>query len=181
MSLFFETVPPAAAAAATPVRAAWVSKFGDSITMSYAVYKQQLVTVSVTGTIGVLSMLCMLCQSEIKRYLAAQHPHEASSQTQLSATSHSLAFIHACHAPQANQTTLRLEINSLSACRCCVAVQDAGGRMPAPADVVAAGGVASTVGSNTNYGFNASVPSQKQGFFSLLQEVMRWALRAPCF
>lgn len=36
----------AAAAAAKPVRAAWISKFGDSITMSYAVYKQQLVTVS---------------------------------------------------------------------------------------------------------------------------------------
>ena len=39
--------PSAAAAAAAPVRAAWVSKFGDSITMSYAVYKQELVTVSV--------------------------------------------------------------------------------------------------------------------------------------
>lgn len=36
----------AAAAATTPVRAAWISKFGDSISMSYAVYKQQLVTVS---------------------------------------------------------------------------------------------------------------------------------------
>lgn len=43
--------------------------------------------------------------------------------------------------------------------------------MPAAADVVAAGGVASTVGSNTNYAFNASVPAQRKGFFSLLQEV----------
>jgi hypothetical protein len=36
----------AAAAAAKPVKAAWISKFGDSITLSYAVYKQQLVNVS---------------------------------------------------------------------------------------------------------------------------------------
>jgi hypothetical protein len=60
---------------------------------------------------------------------------------------------------------------------CCVSaavlvvVQDAGGRMPAPADVVAAGGVAKSVGSNTNYGFNASVPAHMQGFFKLLQQV----------
>lgn len=60
---------------------------------------------------------------------------------------------------------------------CLVGLQDAGGRMPAPADVVAAGGVARTVGSNTNYAFNASVPAQKQGFFSLLQEVRRRAMR----
>lgn len=43
--------------------------------------------------------------------------------------------------------------------------------MPAPADVVAAGGVAQTVGSNTNYAFNASVPAQRRGFFDLLKEV----------
>lgn len=84
----------AAAAATGPAanRVAWISKFGDTLTMSYAVYKQQLVT-------------------------------------------------------------------------------DAGGVMPAPADVVAAGGVASTIGSNTNYNFNASVPAQRTGFFDLLQDV----------
>lgn len=43
--------------------------------------------------------------------------------------------------------------------------------MPAPADVVAAGGVASTIGSNTNYIFNASVPAQRAGFLGLLQDV----------
>lgn len=43
--------------------------------------------------------------------------------------------------------------------------------MPAPADVVAAGGVASTSGANTNYNFNASVPAQRAGFFGLLQDV----------
>lgn len=39
----------ATAAATTPPaanRVAWISKFGDTLTMSYAVYKQQLVTVS---------------------------------------------------------------------------------------------------------------------------------------
>lgn len=85
----------AAAAAATPPaanRVAWISKFSDSLTMSYAVYKQELVT-------------------------------------------------------------------------------DAGGRMPATADVIAAGGVARTVGANTNYLFNASTPAQRAGFFSLLQDV----------
>jgi hypothetical protein len=40
------TARAAAAAAVVPVRAAWISKFGDSITLSYAVYKQQLVNVS---------------------------------------------------------------------------------------------------------------------------------------
>lgn len=40
------TARAAAAAAAASVRAAWISKFGDSITLSYAVYKQQLVNVS---------------------------------------------------------------------------------------------------------------------------------------
>lgn len=43
--------------------------------------------------------------------------------------------------------------------------------MPAPADVVAAGGVARTVGANTNYIFNASTPAQRTGFFNLLQDV----------
>lgn len=65
-----------------------------------------------------------------------------------------------------------------------VVVQDAGGRMPAPADVVAAGGVAKTVGSNTNYAFNASVPAHRQGFFSLLQQVRLLAditpVSSPC-
>ncbi len=43
--------------------------------------------------------------------------------------------------------------------------------MPAPADVVRAGGVAKTVGANTNYAFNASVPAQRKGFFDLLKTV----------
>lgn len=43
--------------------------------------------------------------------------------------------------------------------------------MPAPAGVVAAGGVAKTTGANTNYNFNASVPAQRQGFFNLLKDV----------
>jgi hypothetical protein len=43
--------------------------------------------------------------------------------------------------------------------------------MPVPADVVAAGGVASTNGANTNYNFNASVPAQRTGFLNLLQDV----------
>jgi hypothetical protein len=43
--------------------------------------------------------------------------------------------------------------------------------MPATADVIAAGGVARTVGANTNYLFNASTPAQRAGFFSLLQDV----------
>lgn len=47
----------AAAAATGPVannRVAWISKFGDTLTMSYAVYKQQLVTVSgqLSGQLG---------------------------------------------------------------------------------------------------------------------------------
>jgi iron complex transport system substrate-binding protein len=36
----------AAAAAGGPAKVAWINKFGDSLTLSYAVYKQELVTVS---------------------------------------------------------------------------------------------------------------------------------------
>jgi hypothetical protein len=50
-------------------------------------------------------------------------------------------------------------------------VQDAGGQMPAVADVLAAGGVARTSGGNTNYNFNASVPAQRTGFLDILKEV----------
>lgn len=53
----------------------------------------------------------------------------------------------------------------------CVHLQDAGAQLPTVEDVVAAGGVASTFGGNTNYNFNASVPAQREGFFSILQTV----------
>lgn len=46
----------AAAAAGGPARVAWINKFGDSLTLSYAVYKQELVTVS--GLTHVLSDCC---------------------------------------------------------------------------------------------------------------------------
>lgn len=36
----------AAATAATPTRVAWTSKFGDTLTLSYAVFKQEYMTVS---------------------------------------------------------------------------------------------------------------------------------------
>jgi hypothetical protein len=51
----------AAAAAATPPaanRVAWISKFSDSLTMSYAVYKQELVTVSISPVLLLQSTLC---------------------------------------------------------------------------------------------------------------------------
>ena len=53
----------------------------------------------------------------------------------------------------------------------CGVVQDAGGQLPTVADITAAGGAARTSGSNTNYAFNASVPAQRAGFFSILQDV----------
>jgi hypothetical protein len=59
---------------------------------------------------------------------------------------------------------------------CLSVVQDAGGQMPAVADVVAAGGVARTSGANTNYNFNASVPAQRTGFLNILKEVSCWGM-----
>jgi hypothetical protein len=43
--------------------------------------------------------------------------------------------------------------------------------MPSVADVTAAGGVAKASGPNVNYLFNASIPAQQAGFFSLLETV----------